>query len=184
MPTFVTTPGAANATSYATVEEADDYHLGRLHVDAWDTVDDKEAALMWAAQVLDGWVVWTGLATYEVQARSWPRKGMFNRNGFAIAETTIPTELKYAQAELARQLAVSDLTADDDVRNKDIRSLTAGSVSLTFGGNDHTRDYLGIWPNVTALFGLPDAIRLLLVPSWYVRPETGPSFMFDAIDVP
>lgn len=185
MPTLVTTSGAVNANSYATVAEADAYHEGRLHDESWDDVDDKEAALIWAALLLDGWMVWTGSATFpETQALTWPRTGMLNRNGFAIASTVIPNELKNAQAELARQLALSDLTANDDVVNKNITSIRAGSVALTFAGNDHSRDYLGIWPDVTTALGLPDAVRILLVPSWYIRPELGPTFMFDAVDVP
>jgi hypothetical protein len=180
MPTLITTPGAADANSYATVEEADEYHDGRLHDDAWDNAD-KEAALVWAALLLDGWVVWTGQATYETQALVWPRKGMFNRNGFAIPETVIPREIKAAQSELARQLALNDLMADDDVRRKDIRSLSAGSVSISFGGRDRTRDYLGVFPDVTSET-IPDALLILLVPSWYVRADTGPRFMFETVD--
>lgn len=187
MPTLITTPGAANANSYATVAEADTYHEGRLHDEAWDDVDDKEAALIWAATLLDGWMVWTGSATFPAtQALTWPRTGMLNRNGFAIGSTVIPNELKNAQSELARQLALSDLTANDDVVNKNITSLRAGSVALSFGQKDHSRDYLGVWPDVSATIGmgLPDAVRILLVPSWYTRPDTGPTFMFDAVDVP
>jgi len=187
MPTLITTSGAADANSYANVAEADLYHEGRLHDDAWDNVDDKEAALIWSTQVLNGLVVWTGAATDGIQRLSWPRNGMYTRNGYPIPNTEIPPDLKAAQCELARQLSVTDLTADNDVIKQDIRSLTAGSVSLSFGGVNHQYDYLGVWPDVTAV-RLPDSVLILLVPSWYIRAggdiENGPhNFMFETVDI-
>lgn len=184
---LIVTPGAADANSYATVEEADAYMLGRLYATTWADLDEevKEAALIQAARQLDGLFVWTGVATDPaVQALTWPRTGMFNRNGYPIAVDAIPAELKNAQIEFARQLGLSDITADDDVYNKGITSLSAGSVSLSFGPKDHTRDFLGVWPDVTAERGIPDLVRVLLVPSWYVRAETAVPVLFDAVDVP
>ena len=181
MATLITTPGAANANSYATVEEALAYHEGRLYSEPWENAENPEAALIFAARLLDGSFIWTGQATFETQALTWPRIGMLNRNGFLIPSTTIPNELKNAQAEWARLLTVADLAADDDVVKKRITSIRAGSVALSFANPDHSRDKFGIWPDVTNVDFVPDMVRILLVPSWYERPVTQLEAEFETV---
>jgi len=169
------TPGSASANSYLTVVEADAYHAGRLHADDWTLADDvkKEAALIMATQFIDAMFTpgryeyelqgntvrtinaWTGAATTSVQALAWPRKGMTNRNGYPIADTVVPQELKNATAELARQMIASDLTATDDVTAKGITSLSVGSISMSFD-----KDMMMRFSTV------PQYVRALLPPSW------------------
>lgn len=160
------TVGGATANSFATVAEATSYHETRPG-STWDSVDDQPAALIEATRLLQALVVWTGAAVDAVQALTWPRSGMFSRNGFAIPTNAIPIDLKYATAEFALQLATADLLSDDDVVKKRITSIRAGSVSLTFDIKKKDQDYIGLFPDVTGL--LPDAVLMLLVPSWYVR---------------
>lgn len=52
---IVATPGAPNANSYVTLEDADAYFAARLHADAWSAASEpnKEAALLWATRVLE-----------------------------------------------------------------------------------------------------------------------------------
>lgn len=168
--TLITTPGAADANSYADLDEAAAYNESRLYADAWADFDNKEAALIMATRLLDGLVIWTGAAASATQSLCWPRSGMLSRNGFAIPNDEIPTELKEACAEYARQLTVKDFSADDDVIVSGIQSLRAGSVSLSF--KDRSADaqkLIGLYPDVTSLRNIPDAVIYLLVPSWYTR---------------
>lgn len=53
--------------------------------------------------------------------------------GIGGSVTTIPQELKNAQSELAGQLLMADRTLDNDVIVQGIKSIRAGSVSVTFG---------------------------------------------------
>lgn len=178
--TLVTTVGAADANSYATVDEADAYNASRVFATEWADLDTdvKLAALMSAARLLDDAFVWTGTAVDAVQALTWPRVGMLTRNGFAIGTTTIPTELKNAQSELARQLNAADRMADSDAEKQGISSLRAGSVAVTFKQTSGSTlelqdaDLRRLEPELAwASRMVPDAVRLMLVPSWYVREQ-------------
>lgn len=174
--TIVATPGAANANSYLTLAEAVAYFEGRATAQEWEDADSQEALLVMATRVLDAVLSpgrqlilgddcecsyyrirphWTGAPATEAQALAWPRTGMYNRNGFAIASTVVPQDLKNAVAELAYQLAREDRTLDNDVAVKGIRSVQAGSVSVSF------KD--GMIDDVRML---PQAVLYLLVPSW------------------
>lgn len=188
-----TTVGGADADSYASLTEGNDYHSARLNVDAWEAAsdDEKEAALKAACSLLDASFAWTGAAVDAVQALCWPRSGMYSRNGFAISETEIPRDLKKAQSELARVLLAADRTADSESDVAGLASLSVGSVSLSF------KDRIsGSAEEQVALRGpefsylsrmIPEYVRVLLVPSWYERPtlaeETGQDLMFNAINV-
>lgn len=158
---LVTTPGDASADSYASVVEADAYHLTHLYASVWTLASEtiKEQALQMAARLLDGMPgAWTGAAAASTQALGWPRSGMLSRNGFAIEEDAIPNNLKYAQSEYARQLIAGDRTADNSVIAQGITGLTASSVSLQF---KDTLDQLN------AQYAMvPDAVHALLVDSW------------------
>jgi hypothetical protein len=169
---LVSTPGAANANTYATLAEADAYMEARLYTEAWDDATDstKEKALKMAARQLDllkpGYT-WTGAAVDETQALAWPRSAMLNRNGFAIATTAIPVDLKYAQIEFANALLAEDRTADSDIETQGITKIKAGNVELGF------RD------NVKAKV-MPDVVLSLLVPSWY-DDGAADSFVFRTV---
>jgi hypothetical protein len=188
--TLVTTVGAADANSYATVDEADAYNLSRVFATDWADLDTdvKLAALMSAARLLDDAFVWTGTAVDAVQALTWPRVGMLTRNGFAIGTTTIPTELKNAQSVLARQLNAADRLADSDAEKQGISSLRAGSVAVTFKQTSGSTlelqdaDLRRLEPELAwASRAVPDAVRLMLVPSWYVREQLQQPISFRTI---
>jgi hypothetical protein len=165
MPEIVATPGAVNANSYATVDEAKAYFLTRpsAHWKKWDDADtnDRAAALISATELLDATLTWTGAAASPSQALAWPRTGMANRNGLAIASNVIPNELKRATAEFAKQLLESNRLADNAIARQGIESLTAGPVELNFRETEWTESL----PSV-----LPDAVKILLPASWYQLP--------------
>ena len=127
---LVTTPGAANANSYCSAAEADAYFETRLHDSVWDTLDDPEAALIWATRLLDERFVWAGTINSSSQALRWPRIGVYNDDGVEMDSATIPQWLKNATAELALKLAASDRT--DDASSSGLRDMKVGPIELTF----------------------------------------------------
>lgn len=158
---LVVTAGAADANAYCTLAFADQYHTDRPAAGTtWSSAstDQKNAAILWATQLLDRAWVWHGYATDAVQALQWPRGAMLLTNGWGYVDIhTIPVELQRATAEYARQLLASDLAGNSDIETMGITSLTAGPVSLTFK------------ESVTAK-PVPDTVVLLIPDSWgYVR---------------
>lgn len=156
-PTIVSTPGSANANSYATVEEATAYHDTRLHADVWADAgtSDRTKALIMATRLLDTMYDWAAFPTDAVQALQWPRNGVLAANQLEVVPAhEIPVELKNATAELARQLLVSDRTLNSDQVDLGLTSLKAGPVAMTFRET-------GVEPVV-----VPDAVRHLLPPWW------------------
>lgn len=189
--TLVATPGASNANSYVSLEEAEEFAEARATVTEWEDHENQEGLLATATRVIDSvltagrrrvdadppyYVIrptWTGAPATETQALAWPRTGMTNRNGFPIASTVIPTELKQAVTELAIQLAVSDRTIDNDNAVKGITSVKAGSVSVSFAD-----------PNkIMTTKVLPDIVLMYLVPSWLTEEviEGATSIDFEVI---
>ena len=106
--------GSATANSYCSVDDGDTYHEKRLYVTDWTGAndDDKEIALMWATRLIDEMVIWNGSVTGSTQALAWPRDAVYDRYGYSIANTTIPTWLKEATAEFGRQLIAENRTAE------------------------------------------------------------------------
>jgi hypothetical protein len=188
-----TTPGDASADSYATLAEFVDYAGSRLPVLAWFTAADdptREAALRAACRELDQDFVWTGSAVDSTQALCWPRSGMVNRNGFAIATSAIPKSLKDAQCEFALQLGASDRLGDNDPLKKGIIGLKAGSVELRFSdaqaarGTTYDAADIDIRRKQSDLQYVqdvvPDEVRRLLVASWYEQNSVKLPIVFEA----
>jgi len=185
------TVGGASADSYASLAEFTTYVTNRPNAPTWfATATDatKEAALKFAAKLLDGMFAWTGSAVDSVQARSWPRSGMFTRNGYDIATTTNPVDLKNAQCEWALRLGQSDIAADNDALKQGITSVKAGSVAVTFKTVDMTdaeaADVAVILQQSDFFYlskTVPDAVRFLLVPSWYTEASVKRPLIFGAI---
>lgn len=166
--------GAVDANSFASEAEVNAYFASRTPlVPAWEDADDPTALMVMATRILSVLAVsrkvlrwdsqgkpyyytsraWTGSIVSDTQALPWPRMGMYDRRGIAIASNVIPVELKEAQAELAGQLNIADRTLDSDVITQGITSIKAGSVALTFKESIQAQI-------------LPDMVVNLLVPSW------------------
>jgi hypothetical protein len=154
---IVATPGAANATSYVTIQAADEYNDTVVIYDDTDTWEDASAdekcrALVTATKLLDVWFDWYGDVASLTQRLMWPRRGVLKvgvTEGVVgserinpwhepfqsmYADDEIPERIEHATAELARHLLVSDRTADSDIETQGIKALTAGPVSLSFAG--------------------------------------------------
>lgn len=160
MPAVIATPGDAAANSYCTVAEADAYHATHLYAAKWTAASTgtKETALIMATRVLDAEYEWAMWATTDTQRLLWPRTGVLAKNELEyVGNMEIPEDLKFATAELARQLIEANRTADSDIETQGITSLRAGSVALTFKDS------------VTAKV-IPDMVASLLPMWWgYVR---------------
>jgi hypothetical protein len=80
MPTLVSTPGASDANSYASLAFAADYFATRLGSDTWINSEDESRipALIHATRVLDSVYDWIGWQTTSTQSLRWPREGAEN----------------------------------------------------------------------------------------------------------
>lgn len=190
MPTIIETVGAANANSYASLAEANTYHDGRMALNPpWVASGDTAIrAMITATRSLDqlgagghrrlvpssGGVPayyrtprsWTGAPATATQRLAWPRIGMLDTNGNAIASGVIPQALKDAEAEFAGQLLKGDRTLDNDVIVQGVTSVRAGSVSVSFKDT--------ISPQV-----VPDAVLNMLPPSWLTDETIEPAVSAD-----
>lgn len=160
------TVGGASANTYTTLAEANQYHEDRPASGAtWSGAEDdeKNAALLWAQKLLDSMFEWSGAVTGYTQALLWPRIGMYYRSGEEVSSSVIPDELKWAQAEFARQLMAADRAGDSDVETQGITKLVAGPVELEFKDN-------------VAAKVVPDAVVNLIPDDWGWVSGSRPSF--------
>lgn len=135
--TLIVTPGGADSNSYATLAEANEYHVARLHNADWTDATDivKEAALIWAARTLDANMYWNGRRTTEEQALDWPRYGVTDKDDYFIDDDIVPIEVKNAQSELAFLLIKEDRTVSADPSADNVSELKLGAgamISLKF----------------------------------------------------
>ncbi len=141
---LVTTPGATNANSLASLLEAEDYMGMVTFKDDWGTAGDpqKEAALRQASELMEQ-LPWKGVRTTETQALCWPRRGgfglhdpqminlvalLYDRDGYAVPADTIPRQVRHACCEFAFRLLSEDRQADAGALSP--AELKVGSISL------------------------------------------------------
>jgi hypothetical protein len=125
--------GLSTATSYVSVEDADDILTMNIHAGPiWDalTQEEKERLLSWASRYLDERTNWFGRRVVETSALRWPRSGIRDRDGIVIPSNSIPRQLKAAVAEMARYLIAEDRTTE---REQDaLTRIKADVVELEF----------------------------------------------------
>ena len=179
--TLTDTVGSASANTWADLAHYKQYLQTRLPLVTWlagalsGTLDDQlKIDLIAAGRLMNNLIVWTGAPVDAVQAMTWPRDGMFNINGYAIANTTIPLSLKDAQCEYALQLHNGDLLSDDDAAKKNVKRVKAGSVEVEFQATDSSTwdaqdTRLTLLGREYGYLKVPSAARDLLVPSWYIQ---------------
>lgn len=142
---LIATPGAVDANSYATLAEANAFHAQTLNASVWTAASDanKEIALQWATRLLDEQVSWIGEIVTDTQALRWPRAGVYTPDGILLDSDSIPTFLKNATAELAKQLLANDRTAETS--SFGISELTVDVVKIVF---DKTESKAVLSPSV------------------------------------
>lgn len=112
--TLISTPGATDANSYASLAEAQAYVDTLSFVPPeWTAATNaqKEGALIQATRWLDT-IRWKGVKSNRLQSLTWPRYGMVDRDGYVIYSPAIPQILKDAQCEFAIRLIAEDRVAD------------------------------------------------------------------------
>jgi len=149
--TFAVETGMADpdANSYVTVEYADDYIETNIHSSTeWLALSDgtKERLLVRASKILDVRVAWEGERVDQDSGLRWPRSGVYDRDGFLIAEDSIPVALMDAVAEFASYLMGSDWTAPSS--NNGFKEIQVGPIEIKF---DHEYRQIAIPDTVTML---------------------------------
>lgn len=130
--TLIATPGASDANTYATFDEAEAYIEARLHISNWtDSNDDnREAGLMWATALLDRLCEWNGRKALDTQALRWPRSFIYDPDGNPVSGSTIPQFLKDAVSEFALHLLESDFTITASRDTIGFKQIEVGSLNL------------------------------------------------------
>ena len=126
--------GLTTSNSYATEAEADTYHEEITYGSDWDDCSDKPAALIQATRLLDEHVDWSGTKNTKEQALRWPRSYVYDRDGYQVANDTIPQWLKNATSELARNLSAADRLSDPST--KGFKRLKMDTMELEVSVND------------------------------------------------
>jgi hypothetical protein len=136
--TAETGAGVADANTYATRAQADQYHEGRLHTAAWTSAAPavKDQALVMATRFLDANITWQGNRIDINQALAWPRKSV-TWDGHPVPEDMLPKPVVDATCELARLLITADLQADQE--NDNIKSLNLGNSALEIEFKDGSK---------------------------------------------
>lgn len=192
--TLIVTPGDPAANSFASYAEYQAYWGNRLFntVPLAASQAVAEEGLKWACILMSALFSWTGNAVNGTQALPWPRTGMLSPNGFLIDPTTIPQQLKNAQCEYAGGLLSGDPTKSNAAlkmmgSEQKITSLKVGPVALSFGGASFSNlesfdAYVrSLGPDFQYLNkAMPDGVRFLIPPSWYVAAQLKRPVMFGA----
>lgn len=124
---LTTTPGAADANSYASLVEAAAYHTMRGNSTWTGTDADKEAALVRATQWLDGRYgdLWPGIRwKLREQSLDWPRVEAYDRDGTVVDYDSIPPEVLSATCEAALRELVTPGSLSPDVTPGTAKVLT------------------------------------------------------------
>lgn len=126
--------GLANATSYVSVEEADDIAVMNIHnSDAWLALplDEKRNLLIYTSRVLDSRTTWQGSHVSQLQGLAWPRTGVIDRYGNTISSSSVPFAVRWATVEMAKFTQTEDKLAKTRPDNV-VSSVKVDSISLTF----------------------------------------------------
>lgn len=132
--------GLANAESFASVAEATAFFSGRGKADAWDAVEDKEAALRNASDYIQFTYAgrWSGKRLSANQALDWPRVGVYDADSRSyVASNVVPRRVKNACIELALRAAAGELV-NDLGRETVSESVDVISVTYAQGGKRQT----------------------------------------------
>lgn len=145
------TVGGAEANSYATNSDADDYFADRLHATAWTDASesDQDAALIMATRGIDA-LCYRGTAGSSTQALQFPRTGLKLPTGYSTTADAIPRLIKEATYEYALVLlnSAADATLEREQVTEGLKELKAGPVTLKFRDDF---DYRALPGNVRAM---------------------------------
>lgn len=156
------TVGGAASNSLGSLAEAEAYFADHPFAATWDalaTDAEKEALLIHATRGLVAGVCLEGVASTATQALPFPRTGLLTRNGYALATTVVPIDIKHAQFEYALTLARSgNVMLERDQAVEGLTELKAGPVTLKF------RDSITYAP-------VPANVLAMIPPDWLCEEE-------------
>jgi len=150
------TIGGTDTNSYLSLADANTLIHQRPFHSAWDDItddDEKNAALVWATRILSSYS-WKGSIASQTQKQSWPRSGIYDKDGRSQSSSTYPEWLEIVCSELAFYVATEDRLADTGTEG--FSEIKIGSIALKIDKHDRTE----IIPDF-----LLDAIRPWLVSS-------------------
>lgn len=135
--------GLSTATSYCSVEFADEY-MDRV-LDAykavWLAADpfQKEQVLVWATQLFDDYIYFPNddqryrtIRTNRTQALHFPRAGMSDYDGYVIDHRSVPEFVKRATAQMAFELLKADRVVEP---TRGLLAASVGPLSVHFDPN-------------------------------------------------
>ena len=148
----------ANANSFVTLDEANNYFATVPDSSTWDdkTVDQKKRALISATRWIDSFVYY-GDRCDDGQALKFPRNN-YQVDGVELACSTIPLNIKYAQYELARALA-NDADAITGTTGKEgnISEAKLGDLEVKFNtasqGTGCVNNIMDVYPWLQSYLG-------------------------------
>jgi hypothetical protein len=123
----------AGADTYVSLEAVETYFAAHGAPTDWTGTNAvKEGALRVARQWIDSAYTWKGGIVDETQALDWPRQGVYDDEGRAVAEDSIPQALKDAQCEAAVEHLRSSLTVPLERAGMLKRERVEGAVEREF----------------------------------------------------
>ena len=149
--------GLAAADSYQSLAEIEAYFdLYGLRPSNWCTLgtDGREQKARAAFQWLNT-LKYKGAKKTDAQAGLWPRVGVYDEEGYSVAEDSLPAELKAANAEVVIVACAGDL----------FTTITEGEVaseSFRLGPISETISYRTPAPRVTQYPKIRTILRPLL----------------------
>lgn len=134
---LISTPGAADANSYLSVAEANDYFTLRFQSSdvKWSDVADQAEALLATATGIIETFTFGATRTTKEQALAWPRSGLVDADGYTIPDDIIPSKLKYATCEVALWYYTEDDRAATDTDIDQLEASKIGPLDYKFKAN-------------------------------------------------
>lgn len=128
--------GLADANSYASVEEADDYLTANIHVfPKWTllSLEEKQHLLVWGSRHLDQRADWNGTKKVADSGRRHPRCGLIDRDGNPISPDIVAVPVKQAAIEMAAGFIDADRSAEQPTDG--IERLRVDVIEIYFDEN-------------------------------------------------
>lgn len=129
--------GKVDANSYVDLEFADNYFYTRS-VSTWETLanSEKEKLLISATDYVDNVFTWNGLREFENQSLRFPRKQVYDYEGFEIKG--IPSCLKSVICDVAILLQEKGSLFNVGNANGNVTSEKIGELSFTYSNDKST----------------------------------------------
>lgn len=135
--------GSSTSTSYVSIANFLQYWEDRdstIHtaLSALST-DNQQRLLNRATKYIDNNYHFQGTAKSNTQALQFPRYDLYDRNGYQVSSSVIPTDVQNATYEVAREIYRVDTQNGEytqaNAQGGGIKSKSIGVMSITYSGN-------------------------------------------------